>query len=233
MAKESRDLSPPDESEKPDAVDEAEHSVRHLGFALAGTGVLGSALWWLHVLGMGFPLIPLSWLGIFLVALVLFFFFPQTRKARLARDILRHWDDVQIRGLLEASGASTDPRLQAADRMGRRIARHPGATEEMRQIAADLLSALRQTTRDQRLVEVMLDARRASGDAADTASLADAQDYVEARAGRLLGALADLHSGVVKRDAKEVSTVLTEAAEILAELGALEEVDRLLANGDE
>jgi hypothetical protein len=218
--------------EKPDAVAHAERSIRQLALGLTATGVGASALWVLHVLVVGLPVVPMAWLGVFLVALVLFFFFPQTRGARLAREVLRQWDDVQVRGLLEASGASTDPRLQAAETMGRRIAGHPGATEEMRRLAADLVGALRHATRDQRLVEVLLQSRAQTPGLDTSASLRDSLDYLDARAGKLLGALAELHSAVVKRDAEEVARVLDEAAGTLAELEALDEIERHLGSGE-
>ena len=223
-----------DGEDKPEAVEQAERTVRRLGLGLGGTGATACVLWVAHVLLVGLPVVPLSWLGFFLVALVLFFFFPQTRRARLAREVLEHWDDVQVRGLLEASGSSTDPRLLAAEKMGERIGRHPGATPEMRQLATELVAALRQATQDQRLLEVVASSRgRGSGGAPFHGSLSDSLDYVEARAGDLLGALTDLHGAVVRRDAQGVKEVLETASRTLSELEVLEDLDRLLDGEDE
>lgn len=218
-----------EEQPKPPAVAEAEETVRRLGVALLGTGAGASVLWFLHALVVGFPVVPMAWLGIFLAALVLFFFFPQSRRARLAREVLRQWDDVRVQGMLEESGASTDPRLQAAGKMARRIARHPAADDELRRLTTDLVGALRRTTRDQRLVELALESRR-GGDS--RGSLSDSLDYLEARAARLLGSLSDIHGAVVKRDSQAVERVLGDAARTLAELEALEEVDRMLGEGE-
>ena len=233
MVQESHQLVPTEEDEKPEAVTEAERTIRHLALALATAGVLAPLLWYVQVDLFNLYLIPLSWVGLFLVALVLFFFFPQTRKARLAREILRQWDEVRVKGLLETSGSSTDPRLQAAERMGHRIAHHPGATPEMQRLAEQLVAGLRRATQDQRLIEVLLSSGAASPwGAGGKESMRDSLDYVEARAGDLLGALAELHGVVVRRDGRGVERVLAEAERTLAELEALEDVEQLL-DGDE
>ena len=233
MTDESQGLVHVEEGKKPEAVLEAERAVRRLGLELMGAGTAAVVLWLLLAVS-GTLIAPLSWVGVFLAALVLFFFFPQTRRARVAREVLRHWDDAQVRGSLESSGTTTDPRLEAAERMGKRILRHPSASGEMQQLASDLVVALRQTTGDQRIIEVLLESRAdASRDVTLQASLRDSLDYLEARAGRLLGALAEVHSAVVKRDADQVGKVLREAGEVLAELDAQTEIDRLLGGGEE
>jgi hypothetical protein len=233
MSDETKELTPLDEAEKPEAVTEAERTLRRLALRLTETGVGAVALWFLSAIFLDL-FVPMSWLGIFLVGLVLFFFFPPTRNARLARDILRQWDEVRVRGMLEAGGATVDPRLEAAEKMGKRIEHHPGATAEMRRLAADLVAALRQTARDERLVELALDAQgKADRGSASGASLRDSLEYLEVRAGNLLGALADLHSAVIRRDAGQVARVLDEATGILAELDALAQVERLLTGDGE
>lgn len=233
MSDETKELTPFHEAEKPEAVIEAERTLRRLALRLTETGVGAVALWFLSAIFLDL-FVPMSWLGIFLVGLVLFFFFPPTRNGRLARDILRQWDEVRVRGMLEADGATVDPRLEAAEKMGKRIEHHPGATAEMRRLASDLVAALRQTARDERLVELALDAQgRADHGSASGASLRDSLEYLEVRAGNLLGALADLHSAVIRRDAGQVARVLDEATGILAELDALAQVERLLAGEGE
>lgn len=233
MSEEPRDVAEVPAGLEPEAVAAAEKDLRRYGLVLGGAGVGGVAMWLLHAFIIGFPVVPMGWLGVFLVALVLSFFFPQTRKARIAREILRHWDKAEVRRILEASGTSTDPRLVTAERMARRIVDHPATTDEIEELATSLLSALREITSDQRTTEVVLESRHASDEGTIArASLRDALDYLEARAGRVLGALAELHAAVVQRDTAEVGSVLAEATEVLAELRALNDVDRMLEGGE-
>lgn len=234
MPDDQRGLTPRDDDSKPEVVVEAEQTVRRLGLTLVGAGAAVSLAYWVQALVMGFPFFPMSWWALFLVGLVLIFLYPQNRTARQARDVLRRWDEIETRNALEISGAPTDPRLQVAETMCARILQHPGVTPRTTQVVASLLNRLRQGTRDQRILEVM---READGHWPSTIpgprSLSDVADYVEVRIGRLLGTLAEVHAAVVKRDDEGVAEVLDNANEVLVELEASLEVDRLLRDGAE
>ena len=231
MPEEDGALVPYAEDTKPEVVVEAERTIRRLGLSLGGTAAAGSFLYLVPQFLFGTPL-PLSWLALFFVGLLLFFFYPQNRTARQARDILRRWDEIEIRNALEISGAPSDPRLQVAETMGSRILQHPGITPATNQVVVSLLKRLREGTRDQRLLEVMHEAEgRWPSSVPGPRSLSDLADYLEARVGRLLGALAEVHGAVVKRDADEVAKVLEDANQVLVELEASIEVDRLLGEG--
>ena len=211
----------------PDAVAEAERTVRQLGLKLTGVGVGATVVYWALVFQM--PFFPLSWWALFLLGLVLYFFFPQTRDARRAREILRRWDEAEVRGLLESSGSTSDPRLKTAQNMVARITQHPDTDEATRRVAEDVFRHLVTTTRDQRLVEVAMQARTDSSlDDSSSRSLSDVLDHLEGRAAKLLGALAEMHGAVVGRDGAEAARVLRGAADVLAQLDAVNEVERLL-----
>ena len=216
---------------KPRAVVDAEGAIRRRALMLVGAGVGVSTAYWVSAFAAGVLLAPMSWWAIFLVGLVAYFFYPQDRGGRRAREILEHWDHIQVQSALEISGASTDPRLQVAETMASRILQHPESRPNVDHVVASLLERLRQGARDQRIIEVMSGAKDDwPPNLPGPRSLSDLQDYLEARTGRLLGTLADVHAAVVRRDSDAVSGVLAEATEVLAELEAAIEVERLLSD---
>jgi hypothetical protein len=100
--------------------------------------------------------------------------------------------------------ASTDPRLQAAELMSRRLASHPGATAATRRLAETLVSALR-------------------GVLEEAASDPTPLDDLDARAGDLLAALAALHGVIVRRDLTGAARALVEAERTLSDVRTLED----------
>lgn len=218
-----------DEAEKPEPVRAAEHELRLWGRGLGLTGVVGSLWFWMVVLEQGVTL-PLSWLVMFLAALVFVFFFPPKRSVRLARAILRRWDQLRVDQALEGAGASVDPQVQVGVEMTARIVRHPAADHESRESAARLLHAIRVTARDRRTVEVLRQAR-ASGQerrSQSERSLSDVLDFIDVREGELLSSLERLHRAVLMRDSEAVRLLRDEAREVLDRLAAEHDVERLL-----
>lgn len=216
---------------KPEVVREAEQTIQRFGMGV-GAAAVGVVLAYLTMMIVIGPLLPASWWTMALAAVIGSFFFPPTRKAQRARELLRQWDDISSRTALEASGAATDPHLQVAEAMGDRVLRHPALAPDAGRAVAQLLDRLRQATRDQRTLQIM--SRTASGPqrvVPGPRTLSDLDDYLEARIGRLLGALAEIHSAVVERDADEVERVLGDAHDILAEVEASNEVSRILGDG--
>ena len=228
------DLSHVDgETLQPEAVREAEQVLRRFGLAVGASVVSLVALYVAMLFFVG-PIFPASWWTLALAGAIASYFFPPTRQAQRARELLRRWDEAAARAALEQAGTATEPQLQVAEAMGARILGHPAVDAATGRAVAQLLERLRQAARDQRTLSIM---QRADESWPSTApgprTLSDLNDYLEARAGRLLGALAEIHSAVVKRDSEGVERVLEEANQILAEVEASNEVDRLLGGGSE
>lgn len=120
------------------------------------------------------------------------------------------------------SDASTDPRLQAAEMMYQRLASHPGATPGTRRIAGDFVSALRRVVNQARTIEGSIPSDPAQPKTRTERSTRDSLDDLDARAGDLLGALAALHSVIVRRDLTGAARALVEAERTLSEVYALQ-----------
>lgn len=218
-----------DEAEKPEPVRAAEAEVRSWGLGLAVAGGVGSIWYWMLVVDQG-VILPLTWLFLFLVALLVVYYVPPTRGPRLARNILRRWDQLRVEHALDGAGASAHPQVQVGMEMAGRIVRHPGADEASRESAARLLHALRVTARDRRTVELMRQARMADVARPDRSerSLSDVLDFLDAREGELLTSLERLHRAVLQRDSAAVAQLRGEADEVLERLAAEADVERLL-----
>ena len=116
--------------------------------------------------------------------------------------------------------------------MAYRILRHPAVEPTVRQTAEALVRRLQVTLADLRRVEWL--ARTTSMDQSPrTRSISDIQDVLDARAASIVGQLAELHRTVVLRDADATTRALASVRELLAELEAQEEVERLLADAEE
>ncbi len=220
---------PADELEKPKAVEKAEATIRHLGIGLGVAGGLGSAWYWFASIEVGYQFIPIFWWGIFLAALVTIYFLPPMRHARVAREIIRRWDELRVQMSLEIAGAPTDPRLRVAEEMAKRILNHPGIDESVARVTSELVGHLHVTQRDLRTVQLLQEASQAGGNrGAGTRGLSDVIDFLEARTGQLISGLSDLHGAVILRDAEALGRVKREVENVVHELSAQQEVERLL-----
>ncbi len=220
-----------DEAEKPEPVRAAELEVRTWGLGLGVFGMVGTVWYWMLVVDQG-VMLPLSWLFLFLAGLLAMYFVPLARSPRLARAILKRWDELRVEHALEGAGASVHPQVQVGTEMAGRIVRHPSADRDSRESAARLLHALRVTSRDRRTVELMRQARVAGATRSDRSerSLSDVLDFLDAREGELLTALERLHRAVLQRDSAAVALLRSEADQVLERLAAEADVERLLAD---
>lgn len=225
------DLALPDQPpDRPRVVEEADEVLTVFGWQLVGSGALGSLVWagsaW-----VGNPL-PLAWLLGFLAVLVVLYFSPVTREPKLAREVLRRWDELRVQRALESSGASTDPRLEVAEAMAYRILRHPAVEPEVRVTAEALVKRLQLLLADLRRVE-WLGRTTSLDESRRLRPISDLQDVLDARAASIVGQLAELHRTVVLRDAAATERALASVQELLADLEAEEEVERFLADAEE
>jgi hypothetical protein len=227
---ERRDLVLPEQPpDRPSVVEEADEVLTSYGWQLAasaGAGVLA----WAGSVWMGAP-VPLPVLVLFLAVILLLYFSPLTREPKLAREVLRRWDELRVQRALERSGVSDDPRLEVAEAMATRIIRHPAVDADVRQTAAALVKRLQLSLSDLRRVE-WLGRTTSLDDSRRTRSVSDLQDILDARAAGIVAQLAELHRTVVLRDAGATERALASVRELLASLEAEEEVERLLADAE-
>ena len=171
-------------------------------------------------------------LGIALALVVVLYFFPITRELRLARDALRRWDQLRVERALQSSGVSSDPRLEVAESMADRVLRHPSADQRIREATNALLRRLQRLLRDLGRIEYLTHARMTmdQGDAAR--SISDLQDLLDARVAEVLGQIAVLHRTVVLRDEAALEGVVTALEDLVRELEAEQDVERLLSDAE-
>ena len=171
-------------------------------------------------------------LGIALALVVVLYFFPITRELRLARDVLRRWDQLRVERALQSSGVSSDPRLEVAESMADRVLRHPSADQRIREATNALLRRLQRLLRDLGRIEYLTHARMTmdQGDAAR--SISDLQDLLDARVAEVLGQIAVLHRTVVLRDEAALEGVVTALEDLVRELEAEQDVERLLSDAE-
>lgn len=219
-------------AEKPDAVEEAERAIRRWGLTLAGTGTVGTIAYWVALLEFG-VFLPIQWWFVFLVALVALFFFPPNREPRNSRELLRRWDGLEIQKILEEEGVSPDPKVRVAEEMARRVAGHPQADSNVRQVASELLRSIRRTAQDRRTIRLLQQSGSWGRAGTHERTLSDVLDFVSAREGELLASLEGLHRAVVRRDASAAKELSSEARGLLTHLEAEEEVERLLREEEE
>ncbi len=228
--REHGDLALPDDPpDRPRVVEEADEVLTSYTWRIAGTGGVATLLWsasaWLD-----HPL-PLVWLIGFLAVLVLLYLSPVTRAPKLAKEVVRRWDDLRVQRALESSGASSDPRLEVAEAMAHRILRHPTVSDGVRDAARALVQRLEVLLADLRRVEWLV--RTTSLDRGPALrSVSDLQDVLDARVASIVGQLAELHRTVVLRDAAATERAVASVRALLADLEAEDEVERLLAEAE-
>ena len=224
----------PADPEPPGVVREAEETIRRLGLRLAALGGGAVGLWglvaWLGSGGLIVAYFPIQWLFFFLLGLLAFFFWPQTRDARAAREVLRRWDRVRADRALADAGEAVDPRLDVASSMARRIERHPASDDRTRGVVRALVARLRASVQDQRTLSLLEEAWRSRDleEESRLGSVSDLAAHVESRISDLLGRLSELHATCVRRDAPEQARLLEEAEDLLRRLEAEGEVERIL-----
>jgi len=218
---------PPD---RPRVVDEAHEVLTTYSWQVVGSGGTVGALWLLSdFLEMGIPVLG----PIVLIAVLIFLYLvPVTREPRLAREVLRRWDRLRVERALESTGFSDDPRLEVAESMADRVRRHPSVDARVRDAAEALVSRLRLALRDLQRVQYLTDARVTMNQSESSRSISDLQDLLDARVAEVLGQLAELHSTVVLRDATSLERVVGRVEELIYELEAEREVERLLADAE-
>jgi len=223
-------LALPDEPpDRPRVVDEADEVLAAYGWQLGGAGAAATIAWAASV-WLGNPL-PIVWLLVLLGVLVLLYLAPVTRAPKLAREVLRRWDELRVQRALESGGVSDDPRLEVAEAMAHRIVRHPTVTPSVRQTAEALVARLQTLLADLRRVEWL--ARTTSFDAdRRMRSISDLQDVLDARVASILGQLAELHRTVVLRDVEATERAVASVRQLLLELEAEDDVERLLADAE-
>lgn len=230
MTSDEQTLSTPEDPARPRVVDEAYEVLASYAWQLTGVGALVVAAWTVASSG-GAPL-PLLWLILALLGLLLLFFAPVTREPRLARDVLRRWDDRRVERALESAGVSDDPRLEVAESMADRVMRHPAVEPRAREAAGALVRRLRRLVGDLRRVEYLTQARVTMGRGAESRSISDLQDLLDGRVAEALGQLAALHSSVVLRDADSVDRIVADVEDLVRELEAERDVERLLLDAE-
>jgi hypothetical protein len=229
--REREDLALPEQPpDRPRVVEEAHEVLGTYGWELVGSGTLATLVW-AAAAWRGLAL-PVWWLVAFVAALVFLYFFPVTRAPKLAREVLRRWDELRVQRALERSGVSEDPRLEVAEAMAHRIVRHPAVTADVRRTAEELVERLQILLTDLRRVEWLARSMTMDDDRR-TRSISDLQDVLDARVASILAQLAELHRTVVLRDAAATERALASVQELLADLEAETEVERLLADAEE
>ena len=177
-------------------------------------------------------ILPVSWLAAILGTLCVLAFSPVTREPRLAKDVLRRWDALRVDRALASSGVSSDPRLDVAESMADRIARHPSSDERVRSATAAMLRRLRRLLDDLRRTSYLTKAQLADERHEVSRSVSDLQDLLDARVADVLGQLAQLHHTVVLRDTASLERVVGAVEELVCELEAEQEVERFLSSAE-
>ena len=218
---------PPD---RPRVVDEAYEVLSAHGWKLTGTGV-SMLLAWAGAGYFGMEVAPF-WVLLCVVALVGLYLVPVTREPRLARDVLKKWDQLRVERALESSGVYNDPRMEVAESMADRVMRHPSVDPRTRDATAAMIARLKLILRDLQRVSYLAEAKTTMNEQEMTRSISDLQDLLDARAAEVLGQIAELHRTVVLRDAASLERVLGNVEDLLRELGAEREVERLLSQAE-
>ena len=225
-------LEPVDESQDlPRVVEEAHEVLHSYGWQVLGLGVFASTVWGGLVLLEVF--VPLQWLLMVIIALLGIYYFPVSREPRLAKDVIRRWDDLRVERALESSGLSTDPRLEVAESMAHRIMRHPGVDERTRDVTRAMVLRLRRLLHDLRRLDHLTATQIADRRRDANRSISDLQDLLDARAGDILGQLAHLHRTVVLRDSAALDGVVSALEDLARELEAEREVELLLSRAEQ
>ena len=215
---------------RPRVVDEADEVLTTYGWQLTGGGAVAILLW----AATGYFELNLSpfWVvGVILILLMLYVV-PVTREPRLARDVLRRWDDLRVERALESSGVYDDPRLEVAEAMADRVIRHPSVDARTRSATRAMIAKLKLVLRDLRRVSYLAEAKTALDERSATRSISDLHDLLDARMAEILGQIAELHRTVVLRDAVSLEKAVGNVEDLLRELEAEREVERLLTEAE-
>lgn len=116
--------------------------------------------------------------------------------------------------------------------MADRIMRHPSVDERTRNATRTMVLRLRRLLHDLRRVNHMTQTQIADDRRDASRSISDLQDLLDARAGDILGRLAQLHRTVVLRDSASLDRVVTAVEDLARELEAEREVERLLSRAE-
>jgi len=219
-----------DPPERPRVVDEANEVLGSYSLQLLGAGGVASVLWVASAF-FGASLPPI-WLVATLAVLMALYVVPVTREPRLAREVLRRWDLLRVERALEASGISGDPRLEVAESMADRVLRHPTADPRIREATNALLRRLQRLLRDLGRLEYLTHARISMDRGEAARSISDLQDLLDARVAEVIGQIASLHRTVVLRDEVSLEGVVSAVEDLVRELEAEQEVERLLTDAE-
>lgn len=214
----------------PRVVEEAHEVLGAYHLQLGGTAAVACVIW----LGADFigAALPLTWLLVALLGLGLLILAPITREPRLAKDVLRRWDALRVDRALASSGVSTDPRLEVAESMVDRIVRHPASDERVRSATSASLRRLRRLLDDLQRTSYLAKAQLADERHELSRSVSDLQDLLDARVADVLAQLAHLHRTVVLRDTASLDRVVGAVEDLVYELEAEHEVERLLSSAE-
>jgi len=227
---EGRLAIPAEPPDRPRVVEEADEVLTTYGWQLTGTGGVAIA-GWLVADWMGVT-VPLSWLLALLAVVVLLYLAPVARAPKLAREVLRRWDELRVDRALAESGATSDPRLEVAEAMAHRIVRHPTVSPGVRQTAEALVHRLQVLLADLRRIEWLVQSTSLDRSGGQR-SFSDLQDVLDARAASVVAQLAELHRTVVLRDAAAIERAVASVRDLLTSLEAEDEVERLLSEAEE
>jgi hypothetical protein len=215
---------------RPRVVDEAEEVLGSYHRLLLGSGFAAGATAVMSPLVFGVE-VPAEFLIMVFALLGILFLAPITREPRLARDVLRRWDILRVERALNAE-LGTDPRVEVAEAMADRVVRHPSVDEGVRDRTRMLVRRLKLLLNDLRRIEWLLQTRTVGAGSTNGRSISDLQDVLDARVAGVLGQLSEIHRTVVLRDAAALGRVLAAADDLLRELEAEREVDRLLTQAE-
>lgn len=170
---------------------------------------------------------PISWclsaasLGIVSLA----YRFPPTRRIRRARAVMRGWESMELLQARPDTPSGSDPRLAAADAVIARLAEHAGADRRPVAFGQEVRQQLARVLDDRRAVEQLRDAL---SPAEAEARLAPLRTQVDDRIDRLMAALAEVYEALLAQDDATLGTVLARGEDLLRQVRARQEVERLL-----
>ncbi len=215
---------------RPRVVDEADEVLSAYGWQLTGVGATTLLAWG----ATGYFELGVSpfWVLAAVVILLMLYAIPVTREPRLARDVLKRWDDLRVERALESSGIYDDPRLEVAEAMADRVIRHPSVDMRTRDATRAMIAKLKLVVRDLRRISYLAEAKIALDEKGTTRSISDLQDLLDARAAEMLGQIAELHRTVVLRDAVSLERAVGNVEDLLRELEAAREGERLLSQAE-
>jgi hypothetical protein len=225
-------MRPPDDVVAPPAVEEAKTELRSLReqLGLAGAGVLVAGLA-ASAAGVAIAL-PVMGAGLGMVGIL--YLVPPTERGRWARRVLANWEEGRRIRDLDDPVSEDDPRLAAAGSMVERIADHAGEGAASTTVAGELHRLLYDSLEDLETVDLLRDAGRGTERSGVLQARADGlQRQVEERMDHALGTITDIFEAVLAHDSAALRRVLARAEEELRQLRAIEEVETLLAPGEE